>query len=131
MASTLSDAARALIDGDNYATLATLNPDGSPQTSVLWVKVDGGDLLLSTTRGRQKEKNLSRDPRVSVTIYDRTNPYRYVEVRGDARLSEEGGRELIDELSQKYTGGPYTNDAPDAVRVVVRITPERITGRAT
>ncbi|MBM7771482.1 PPOX class probable F420-dependent enzyme [Actinokineospora baliensis] len=130
MAPELSEGARALLDGPNFATLATLNPDGSPQTSVLWVRRDGDDVLLSTVAGRQKEKNLRRDPRVSVTVINKDNPYSYLEFRGVAELTTEGGHELINELSLKYSGQPYTGDTPDTVRVVVRITPERITGHA-
>ncbi|RLK59801.1 PPOX class F420-dependent oxidoreductase [Actinokineospora cianjurensis] len=130
MGSLLSEGAKALIDGANFATLATLNPDGGPQTSVLWVRRDGEDLLLSTVAGRQKEKNLRRDPRVSVTVVNKDNPYSYIEVRGAARLTTEGGDDLINELSEKYLGKPYSGDTPDTVRVVVRITPERVTGHA-
>jgi PPOX class probable F420-dependent enzyme len=130
MGLSLNDAGRALLDGKNFATIATLNPDGSPQTSVVWIKRDGDDLLISTAAGRKKEKNLRRDPRVSVSVFDLAQPYDYLEVRGTARLTEEGGRELIDELSHKYVGTDYTGDGPDAVRVVIRITPEKITGNS-
>ncbi|MGK5629991.1 PPOX class F420-dependent oxidoreductase [Streptomyces sp. URMC 123] len=130
MTVTLNDASRAILDGTNFATLATLNPDGSPQTSVVWVKRDGNDLLFSTVIGRKKERNLRRDPRVSVSVFDLAQPYQYVEVRGSVTISEEGGRELINELSRKYTGGDYTADGPQDVRVVVRLTPRRITGHA-
>ncbi|GLZ40389.1 PPOX class F420-dependent oxidoreductase [Actinokineospora sp. NBRC 105648] len=130
MGSSLSANARALFEGKNYVTLATLNADGSPQTSVLWARLDGDDVLLSTVVGRQKEKNLRADPRVSLSVFDIANPYNYVEVRGVVQLTEEGGKELINELSLKYVGKPYTSDGPDDVRVVARITPERVTGNA-
>ncbi|MFB9906154.1 PPOX class F420-dependent oxidoreductase [Allokutzneria oryzae] len=125
---TLNDNVRALLDGTSYVTLATLNPDGSPQTSVLWVKRDGDDVLLSTVVGRRKDKNLRRDPRASLTVFDTANPYQYAEIRGTAALDERGGRELIDELARKYTGNDYPGEADGVVRVVVRITPERVTG---
>jgi PPOX class probable F420-dependent enzyme len=70
MSIPLSDAALALIDGRNYAVLATINPDGSPQTSVMWIGRDGSDLLFSTVEGRVKHRNMRRDPRVSVTVID-------------------------------------------------------------
>ncbi|PPK70640.1 PPOX class F420-dependent oxidoreductase [Actinokineospora auranticolor] len=130
MAATLSDAARALFDGPNFAVLSTINADGSPQSSVLWVTRDGDDILLSTLVGRKKERNLRRDPRVSLTIYAADNPYAYAEVRGTAELTTEGGGELIHTLARKYTGEDYKADAPGAERVVVRITPTRVTGRA-
>ncbi|WNV81909.1 PPOX class F420-dependent oxidoreductase [Umezawaea sp. Da 62-37] len=130
MATSLSDTGRALLDDKNFATIATINPDGSPQTSVVWIKRDGDDLLMSTVEGRKKDKNLRRDPRVSVSVFDLQQPYSYIEVRGTATLSTEGGRELIDELSRKYRGEDYTADGPDAVRVVIRLTPDKITGYA-
>jgi PPOX class probable F420-dependent enzyme len=131
MATSLSDTGRALLDDKNFATIATINPDGSPQTSVVWIKRDGDDLLMSTVEGRKKDKNLRRDPRVSVSVFDLQQPYSYIEVRGTATLSTEGGRELIDELSRKYRGEDYTADGPDAVRVVIRLTPDKITGYAS
>src|SRR5690349_25010469 len=74
----LSDAALRLVDGRNYAVLATVNPDGSPQTSVIWVGLDGGDLLFSTVEGRVKHRNMLRDPRVSSSVIDSADPEDYV-----------------------------------------------------
>jgi len=128
MAVTLNEASRALVDDKNFATIATLNPDGSPHTSVVWVARDGDDLLFSTVVGRKKDKNLRLDPRVSVSIFDIAQPYKYFEARGKATLTEEGGRALIDALANKYVGTDYQNDGPDAVRVIIRLTPEKITG---
>ena len=71
MGISLSESALRLVDGRNYAVLATVNPDGSPQTSVVWVGRDGGDLLFSTVEGRVKHRNMVRDPRVSVTVIPR------------------------------------------------------------
>jgi PPOX class probable F420-dependent enzyme len=127
MAVSLTDKARALIGAPNFATLATINPDGGPQTSVVWVTLDGNDLLFSTVVGRRKERNLRRDPRASVSIFDQQNPYSYLEVRGTVTLVEDGGPELINDLSLKYTGEDYQDD-PANVRVVVRLSPERVTG---
>ncbi|MCP2164721.1 PPOX class F420-dependent oxidoreductase [Goodfellowiella coeruleoviolacea] len=129
MAVTLDEQSRAIIDATNFATLATLNPDGSPQTSVVWVGRDGDDLLFSTLVGRRKEKNLRRDPRVSVSILDSANPYAYLEVRGTVTLTEDGGRELINALARKYTGQDYAADGPDDVRVVIRLTPQKVFSR--
>ncbi|MEU8900064.1 PPOX class F420-dependent oxidoreductase [Nocardia sp. NPDC048505] len=124
----LSEAVRALVDAANYATLCTLNADGSPQSSAMWVGLDGGDLVFSTVAGRLKERNIRRDPRVSVTIMQRDDPELYAEIRGHATIVEEGGRELDDRLSWKYDGKPAGHDAPGAVRVVVRVVPEKVTG---
>ncbi|ANZ36731.1 PPOX class F420-dependent enzyme [Lentzea guizhouensis] len=126
---TLSDAQRALLDSPNYATVATLSKDGSPQTSVVWIKRDGDDVLFSTVVGRAKEKHLARDPRVSITVINGENPYQYTEFRGEASLTTEGGAELINELSHKYGGRDYTGDAgTDNVRVIVRVKVSKTTG---
>ena len=130
MAAALSETARKIFDDHNYVVLATINPDGSPQTSVLWAKRDGDDILLSTVRGRKKTRNIERDPRVSLTAYDKVNPYNYIEIRGSVTLTEEGGRELIDELSRYYRGESYPEEPEGTVRVVVRLTPDRITGNS-
>jgi PPOX class probable F420-dependent enzyme len=130
MSVTLSETARALIDGLNFASIATINPDGSPQTSVVWVTRDGDDLLFSTVIGRRKERNLRRDPRVSVTIFDQQEPYTYVEVRGSVTLDPKGGRELIDALSNKYVGKDYGDEPETNVRVVIRLTPQKVAGNA-
>lgn len=121
-------AALRLLDDPEFATLATVNPDGQPQLSVVWVERDGDDVLVSTVVGRQKHRNLVANPRVSLLVYPRENPYTYLEVRGLATMTEEGGRALIDRLNEKYTGtGRYTgDDDTDNVRVVVRITPQRV-----
>jgi len=125
----LTDLAKRLIDGPTFAVVSTINPDGAPQSGVVWVKRDGDDILFSTIRGRRKTKNMERDPRVGVTLYDPADPYRYVEVRGAVSLTEEGGPELIQDLSQKYDGVPFREGRPDNVRVVVRITPTRVIDR--
>ncbi|WP_327112115.1 PPOX class F420-dependent oxidoreductase [Streptomyces sp. NBC_01341] len=133
MSTGLSDDLKKLIDDTPvFATLATIQPDGSPQLSVTWLGRDGDDLLVSTTVGRRKEKNLRADPRVSVMINPPNAPYTYAEVRGSAVLTTEGGQELIDVLSRKYTGKAYADFNPasheDAERVVVRITPRKVVG---
>ncbi|MFB7312886.1 PPOX class F420-dependent oxidoreductase [Streptomyces sp. NPDC056192] len=133
MTAELSAELRLLLDTPVFVTVATIQPDGSPQLSPVWVKRDGDDVLFSTTRGRRKEQNLSRDPRVSVVVQPFAAPYTYAEIRGVAALTTEGGDELIDELSVKYTGKKYVEFNPasgdDDERVVVRITPQKIVGR--
>ncbi|MFB6821034.1 PPOX class F420-dependent oxidoreductase [Streptomyces virginiae] len=133
MSAALSDDLKKLIDDSPvFATVATIQPDGSPQLSITWLTRDGDDLLVSTTVGRRKEKNLRADPRVTVMINPANAPYSYAEVRGTAHLTTEGGQELIDELSRKYTGKAYADFNPaskeDAQRVVVRVTPRKVVG---
>lgn len=132
MTASLSDKLKELLDSPVFVNLATVQPDGSPQVSPVWAKRDGDDVLISTTIGRRKEKNLRRDPRATVLVQPFDAPYTYGEIRGTASLTTEGGQELIDELSMKYTGKPYAEFNPaageDAPRVVVRITPRRVVG---
>ncbi|MDQ1738661.1 MAG: hypothetical protein QOE53_313 [Pseudonocardiales bacterium] len=123
----LPELAKKLLDDANFVVVATSNTDGSPQTTVLWATYEGDELLLSTVQGRKKETNWLKDPRVSVLILDREDPYRYVEVRGAVSMSTEGGPQLIERLSQTYTGQSYTGDeGTDHVRVVVRVQPTRV-----
>lgn len=126
MGERLPEKVRTLADAPTYVTLATLQSDGSPRLTVLWIERDGDDLLLSTVRGRAKERDIDRDPRVGLLFLDQKDPYSYVEIRGTASLTDEGGRELIDRLAVKYTGEPYKWDGPDAIRVVIRVTPTRV-----
>lgn len=126
---TLSEVQRDLLDSPNYATVATLTADGSPQTSVVWIKRDGDDVLFSTVVGRAKERHISRDPRVSITVINKDNPYQYSEFRGDASLTTDGGFDLINELSHKYLGKDYPGDVgTDNVRVIVRVQVSKTTG---
>jgi PPOX class probable F420-dependent enzyme len=128
--SALPDYAKELLDRPSYVTVATVNADGSPQTTLLWAARDGDDILLSTIEGRQKTRNLRRDPRVSVLIHDAQDPYRFVEVRGAVTMTHDGGPELIEQLSQAYEGAHYSGDeGTDHVRIVLRLTPERVIAR--
>jgi PPOX class probable F420-dependent enzyme len=128
---TLPDKARAILDAPEFATIATLLPDGRPHLSVVWIERDGDDVLVSTVKGRQKFRNIERDPRVTVLVYPRESPYEYVEIRGTATMTEEGGRELIDRLGFAYRGWDRypTDDGTDNVRVVVRITADKVVSR--
>ena len=130
MGIALSEATLRLVDEKNYAVLATVNPDGSPQTSVIWVGRDGRDLLFSTVQGRVKHRNMLRDPRVSVTVIDSADPENYVELRGQVSMTLDEGRRVDTELSWKYDGKDPGEDRPGAVRVVVRLTVQKVTGYA-
>nr|WSZ96731.1 PPOX class F420-dependent oxidoreductase [Streptomyces sp. NBC_00857] len=132
MTAALSEQLKEVLEGTVFVTIATIQPDGSPQVSPVWAKRDGDDVLISTTVGRRKERNLRRDPRVTVVVQPAAAPYTYAEIRGAATLTTEGGQDLIDELSLKYTGKPYAEFNPasgqDDERVVVRITPRKVVG---
>ncbi|GAA1896589.1 hypothetical protein GCM10009716_03260 [Streptomyces sodiiphilus] len=132
MTATLSDRLKQLLDDKTFVSIATVQPDGSPQVSPVWVKRDGEQLLVSTTVDRRKYLNLKRDPRTTVVVIDFQAPYNYAEIRGTVEMTTEGGPELIDELSRKYTGRSYAEfnarAGQDAQRVVVRITPHKVLG---
>jgi PPOX class probable F420-dependent enzyme len=119
---------RRLLDGRNVATVATLNPDGGPQTTVVWIVRDGDFVLFSTTAGRQKARNLARDPRVSLTVFDAENPYQSVDIRGTAELIEDRDKSLLRPLWQKYRGQRPPGEAGDVLRLIVRVTPQKVTG---
>ncbi|MFE1886230.1 PPOX class F420-dependent oxidoreductase [Streptomyces diastatochromogenes] len=132
MPAALPDRLKSLLDAPVFIVVGTLQPDGSPQLSPVWVKRDQDQIVFSTTVDRRKKKNLDRDPRVSVVVQDPQEPYVYAEIRGTAEMSTQGAEELIDELSLKYTGKKYAEfnpaSAQDADRVIVRITPEKVVG---
>ena len=128
MTASLPETVKRLVDGNTFAVLTTINKDGSPQSTVVWVRRDGDDVLFSTIRGRRKTRNMERDPRVSICAYDPANPYVYFTVEGTVALDENGGEELINELSLKYDGKRWT-PVPGAVRVVCRVTPTRVLTR--
>ncbi|MEE1755609.1 PPOX class F420-dependent oxidoreductase [Streptomyces sp. SP18CS02] len=130
MPAALSDHLKALLDSAVFVSVATIQPDGRPQVSPVWVKRDGDHVLISTTVGRRKERNLRKDPRVTVLLQPFDAPYTYAEIRGTAEITTEGGQALIDELSLKYTGKKYADFNPaaaeDSPRVVVRIRPDKV-----
>ena len=126
----LPEPAKTWLDDRTFVVLGTVNADGSPHSTVHWVARDGDDLLLSTVRGRLQARNVERDPRVSVLAVDPGNPYAYLEVRATAQVTEDGARALIDDLMEKYRGQrPYPWDGPDAVRLLIRVPPERVVSR--
>ena len=127
---TLSEKAGQLLEDKNIAAVATIREDGTPQVTPVWIDWDGENVLFNTAEGRAKPKNLRRDPRVSVLVVDRENPYAWVSVTGRAELTHEGADEHIDKLSQKYVGRtPYTGRAPGEQRIKVIVRPERVTER--
>ena len=117
---------KELAQGKNFATISTLLPDGSPATHVMWVDADEEHILINTETGRAKFRYISRDPRVSVVVWDHDDPYRYAEVRGEVAETVTGpeARRHIDELSMKYHGRPYGNPI-HSERVILKIRPTR------
>jgi PPOX class probable F420-dependent enzyme len=117
---------RRMAQEPNFAAVATLMPDGSIQNHPIWVTCDDEHILLNTEVHRQKYRNVLRDPRITVMIWDRNNAYKYVEVRGRVTETRTGpeARRMIDELSMKYNGSPYPPSAIQSERVILVITPE-------
>lgn len=118
---------KTLAQADNFATITTLLPSGQPSTHVMWVHADDEHLLINTEVHRRKFRNVEADPRVTVTVIDKANPYRFAEVRGRVvdTVRGEAARADIDALSRKYTGRDYATPI-QSERVVLKIEPERV-----
>ena len=128
MSQSIPDKYRDLFTKRAFASLATLMPDGSPQVTPVWIDFEGELVLVNTARGRQKDKNMRRDPRVAMAIIDPENPYRYLEIRGRiAEITEEGADAHIDKMAKKYLGADkYPYRQPSETRVIFKIRPERV-----
>jgi PPOX class probable F420-dependent enzyme len=109
-----------------FASLATLMPDGRPQVTPVWCDYDGEHVIFNSAKGRQKDKNVRRDPRVSLAVIDPENPYRYLEIRGRVvEITEDGADAHIDKMAKKYLGvDKYPYGQPGEVRVIYKIKPE-------
>ncbi|WP_211275240.1 TIGR03618 family F420-dependent PPOX class oxidoreductase [Actinoplanes rectilineatus] len=129
---TLPAEVRELLDRPEFAVLSTTDPDGTIQSSVMWAGRDGEEVVMATKGGRRKVRNIARDPRVTVLVYDRRSPVRYAEIRGTAQVTGEDAHALVDELARRYTGADHvvTDPAEEADRVVLRITPTRVLFRS-
>ena len=111
-----------------FANLGTIMSDGSPQVTPVWVDYDGKYVRFNSAVGRVKDRNVRRDPRVSVSILDPENPYRYLAIRGRVvEITQKGAVDHINSLSQKYLGRPYPYAQPGEVRVLYKIEPEKVT----
>ena len=121
----LTDEQARLLQEPNFATVATTNPDGSPQLSIVWIDWDGRHVLFNTAVGRAKPRNLERDPRVSVLVIDREDGYHWVAVRGTAELTTDGADEHIDKLARKYTGQGW-QAKPGEQRLLCSFRPEHV-----
>lgn len=123
----LSDALKEALDGPNFAHLTTLDRDGWPQTSAMWVMRDGDRIVFNTAERRRKWHNMRRDPRVSLSLSPQAEPYTNWSIQGtvvEMRTSDADAG--IDELAIKYTGVEYKGRTPDMVRVTVIVEPTRV-----
>ena len=111
-----------------FASLATLMPDGTPQVTPVWCDLEGKYVLFNSARGRQKDRNVRRDPRVAMYLIDPDNPYRYLEIRGRVvEITEQGADQHIDSLAKKYMGvDKYPLRQPGEVRVTYKVEPQRV-----
>jgi len=125
---TIPEKYRDLFNKRAFASLATLMPNGDVQVTPVWVDVDDGSVLFNSARGRVKDKNVRRDPRVTLTLIDPDNPYRYLGVRGRVvDITEKGAAQHIDKLAKKYLGvDKYPYAKPGEVRVLYRVKPEHV-----
>ena len=121
---TIPESHADLIGAPHLAHLATINADGSPQTSPIWLKRDGDVVVFSTTEERRKTKNMRRTPSVALSIVDPSNPFRYLELRGTVTIEPDPEKTLPVELRPEYMeGGQYPVDDDSETRVIVRFVP--------
>lgn len=124
----LSERVKALLDGRCFAVLATLDPDGTPQTSVIWVAREHEQVIFSTHDKRRKARNLRRDPRASVTLFAADRPYETADIQGLVELVVDPTARLSVELTQRFLGQDPPPDPPGTTRLIARLTPRRVTG---
>jgi len=117
-----------LILGKNFASFATLMKDGSPHVAPTWVDYDGDMVLINTAVGRIKEKNVNSDKRVALSVYDSSNPYNMVTIRGKVNeITEQNADSHIDKLAKRYLGlDSYPFRSPGEKRIILKIVPERV-----
>lgn len=120
--------AKHLFEGQTFAHVATLMPDGAPQVSPVWIGLEGDLVVFNTAEGRLKPENLRQDPRVALSVTNPENPYESVLVRGKAvELTQEGADEDIDALAKRYMGvDEYPLRQPGEERVIVKIEVEKV-----
>ena len=130
MAVKIPDTLRKIIEDKAYGHVITENPSGSPQVSMVWVDVDGDDLLFNTNDARKKTLNLKRDPRVVVSVQDRNNPQAYAVFYGKVKsITNDANQAHIDKLAKRFLGlDKYVSRVPGEQRVVVRIGVNKIGG---
>lgn len=128
MAAAIPDEAKHLLEGKHFAHVATLNADGSPQVSAVWIGLDGDLVTFNTAEGRLKTKNLARDPRVAISITNQENPYENLLIQGKVvEMTRDGAEEDIDALAKRYLDADsYPFRQEGEVRVLVKIEPEKV-----
>jgi PPOX class probable F420-dependent enzyme len=125
MTTTIPDSHRDLLDAQ-VATLATVGSDGRPQLTEVWFLAEQDTVRLSLNTSRQKTKNLQRNPACTLLILDLGNPYRYLEIRGDAEIEPDPDYAFADKTGAKYQSDLRDRDAPGDTRVIVTLRPARV-----
>jgi PPOX class probable F420-dependent enzyme len=129
---TLPQSLKTLLQDKAYGHVVTFNSKGNPETTMVWMDVDGDELTFNTAEGRQKPKNIRRDPRVIVSVQSRSDPQAYAIFYGKARITEAGADEQIDKLAKRFLGlDKYPYRQPTEKRLMVRIAVNRIGGVAS
>ncbi len=129
MAVQLSPEESKLLEGPNYGQLATIMPDGSPQITTVWVGYDGTYVIVNTAEGRQKPRNVNRDPRVALEVTAKDDPYDLLRIRGRVvEVTREGAWEHINKLSHKYRGSDYPKREGEQ-RIIFKIEPQHVFSR--
>jgi PPOX class probable F420-dependent enzyme len=129
MTASLSGDVLTLLRRPLMAHVATVMPDGTPQSTPVWIDTDGTDVLFNTAKGRVKHRNLLQNPAVALSFVDDENPYRMIEIRGRAEMTEEGADAHIDAMAKKYLGqDSYPFRQPGEERIIVRIRPTAVAG---
>src|SRR6476620_9205596 len=130
MSQAIPDKYRDLFSKRAFASLGTLMPDGTPQVTPVWCDAEGDLVIINSAKGRQKDKNIRRDPRVSLAVIDPDNPYRYLEIRGRVvEITEQGADAHIDKMAKKYLDkDKYPFRQPAEVRVLYKIAPQSASG---
>ncbi len=125
----LPESVQKFLEKPNFAVLATISPSGQPQATPVWFILDGDQILINTSKGRVKLRNLTANPRVALEIHDLANPYQYVQIRGKVvKIDPTVGARDIDRLSQRYRGKAYSYPSTDAPanRVSIHIQPTAV-----
>lgn len=124
----LSDEQKQFFRKPNFGHLATLEPDGSPQVTPVWIDVDDEYILINTAKGRKKVRNVERDPRVSVEVVEQENPYSMLSVKGKVvGMTTDGADAHIDAMAKKYLGqDTYPFRQPGEERLILKIQPEKV-----
>jgi len=125
----LPDSARRLLEGKNFLYIATINQDGTPQVTPVWVDTDGKFVFVNTAIGRVKQKNTERNPNVALAIFEQTDPYNFIQIRGKVveQIAGLAAEEHIDKMAKKYRGADkFSKRHPEEKRVILKIEPTHV-----